>query len=131
MLASEPGIATHELGNTLALIFSNIPFLDTKVARHLHTTSDHDTLITVVLITTGSFAAKPSCNSTVGPFVLNTDLELLAKYVSLVRDGTWILPSSAETTQELDELAAAISGLLIDALQAFGYPCKGPKEGAK
>ena len=47
MLASEPGIATHELGNTLDLVFSNIPFLDTRVARHLHTTSDHDTLISV------------------------------------------------------------------------------------
>jgi len=48
-----------------------------------------------------------------------------------VGDGAWLLPSSAETTQELDDLAAAISGLLIDALQAFGCPRKGSKGGAK
>jgi hypothetical protein len=64
-LASEPSIATHELGNTLDLVFTNIPILDTKVARHLHTTSDHDTLITIVPITTGPFAANPSCTPTI------------------------------------------------------------------
>jgi hypothetical protein len=91
MLASETGIATHELGNTLDLVFPNIPLLDTKVASHLHTTSGHDTLITVLPITTGPLAANPSYIPTIGPFVLNNDPELLAKYTSRMR---WSLATS-------------------------------------
>ena len=80
--------------------------------------------------TTGSDAAKTGHFPNAGPFVLNSDPELLAKYVSRVGDGAWLLQSSADNAQEIDDLAAAISGLLTDALQASGCPRKGSKGGA-
>ena len=78
MLTSEPGIATHELGNTLDLVFSNIPFLDTRVARHLHTTSDHDTLITVVPIRQAQTRQSQAASRTVGQICLTCERWSLA-----------------------------------------------------
>jgi hypothetical protein len=66
-----------------------------------------------------------------GPLVLDSNPELLAKYASRVRDRAWLLPGSEETAQDLDELAAAIIDSLINALQAAGCPRKGSEEGAK
>lgn len=45
-LISPADIATHSRGQTLDLAFSNIPGATTAVKRHLHTVSDHETLVT-------------------------------------------------------------------------------------
>lgn len=44
----EPGVATHAMGHTLDLVFSNVPFADTSVREDLASGSDHCTLVTTL-----------------------------------------------------------------------------------
>lgn len=46
ILTSLPNTATHKAGHTIDLVFTNILGVTTTVEEHLHTTSDHETIIT-------------------------------------------------------------------------------------
>jgi hypothetical protein len=44
----EPGVVTHNMGHTIDLVFSNIPFVETVVNKALWLSSDHRTLVTTI-----------------------------------------------------------------------------------
>ena len=48
LYTGEPGVPTHDMGHTIDLVFSNIPFVETVIDKALWSSSDHMTLITTI-----------------------------------------------------------------------------------
>lgn len=106
-----PEQPTHIQGNTIDLVFTNIPGVTTQVAEKHYTGSDHFTLWTT--IPTGPPPLPPKQMPRVR-------LEQIPDFWQLIKQNSWLLPEKADTETECETLAGAISDLLRDALYAVG-----------
>jgi ribonuclease HI len=121
LLANAPGVPTHELGGVIDLVFSNVPFLESQVVPHLHTGSDHFTIVTDI----PGAGADPSPT----PFYRLRDTpEAKLLFARTVRSGLSRLPISLDTTEDLERFATDIGDLLSSSLRASGAPIRpGPR----
>lgn len=123
-LISPFNIPTHDKGNTLDLVLSNIRTIDTTIEQHLHTGSDHDTLSTEVTLETPDTAP-----------VSETRLKITAahekdKFLHLLQSGLHTVPLHGESGQDLDRTAQRLTKLIQTALACVGHEprpafCKG------
>lgn len=104
---------THKLGNTIDLVFSNIPGTDTLVEPGLATGSDHYTVVTTV-------PNRPAPSPTTGR--LTIPAEKYSDFYQLVQRHLWTVRETAETHGELEELATDLSDLLTTSIKAVGHP---------
>ena len=96
-LLSPPDAATHQLGNVLDLVFSNIPTATTNIELHLRTGSDHESLLTTI----------PSLRS---PRRMGRTISKIPgdRFPSILSATIKSIPSRPSTPMELDEMATAI-----------------------
>ncbi len=111
-LASEPDIPTHEGGNTLDLVFTNISTAETACCPHLDVGSDHDVLLTKVRI-----ARDTSARIEERLYLPNHRTE---RFTDLVREALPRLPPLEQTKPSIDNFATALTTILTDALAACG-----------
>ncbi|KAJ3499512.1 hypothetical protein NLG97_g286 [Lecanicillium saksenae] len=105
-------IPTNPHGNTIDLAFSNIPLADVTVEDHLATSSDHYTLsITLPEISPAPLQPKKTR--------VTSDSEI-KRFSELVELGIALIPHTATTPTELDNLANALISLLKSSAQAAG-----------
>ncbi|KDN63501.1 hypothetical protein CSUB01_12226 [Colletotrichum sublineola] len=105
-LANTPGIPTHDDGNTLDLVLTNLPLATTTIAEHLHTGSDHDTLLTTIPTSTGLLHHIPTQGISL------KDPEDVDAFSKEVEQTLWILPEITASTTDLDKAATALIELL-------------------
>lgn len=118
-LLNEPGVPTHDLGNVLDLVFSDMPLSKTRVADDLHTGSDHSTLVTTIPCTPPS---RPALNDP-GTYILGpADHDIFEEQIA-VQAAAISLPLNhrAPETHELDTLAADIAAALQRTLRTAGH----------
>ena len=108
----QPGRPTHRAGHTIDLTFSNVPFSRTTVRGDLHCGSDHETQVTVIPRRGALLAQHRHC----------LPESSLHKFAGLVELGVAHLPSplQAADTAQLEQLAAALTAAIQDAMQTAG-----------
>ena len=111
-----PPVPTNPRNTTIDLTFTNIPLASAKVEEHLATTSDHFTIsISIPKIT---LQPKPTGK----PQLRTLDDEKC--FQGLVEAGARDLPIAANSPEEIDLLAVAISETIQTALQTAGRPAR-------
>jgi len=113
LAVENPEGPTHEAGNTIDLVLSNIPGTDTLIEPGLATGSDHFTLVTTV-------PNKPAPAPSTGR--LSIPAEKYSDFYQLVQQTIWTVRETAESPAELEELAKDLTGLLNTAIKAVGHP---------
>lgn len=108
-----PLAPTHEAGNTIDLVFTDIPEAQTEVLPDLATGSDHYTLWTT--IPTSTRLPKSTLKLTV------TD-DNLVNFAQLVKRHADRLPKTPRSAGAIDALAEQITQLLQEAVKATGKP---------
>src|SRR4051794_21678959 len=96
-LLSPPNSATHQQGNVLDLVFSNIPTATTNIEQHLRTGSDHESLLTIIPSLRGPRRGGRSISKVPGD-----------RFLPILSAALKSIPTSPSTPHELDELATAI-----------------------
>ena len=99
-IISPINIPTHDRGSTLDLTFSNILGSNCTIEEHLHTSSDHETLLTTINIRCQPTASLPRFKETP---------EALLRLAAGVRET---LPPSHLFPEEPDELALLITNVI-------------------
>ena len=102
VLASPIDKSTHSRGNTLDLAFTNNPYVQCNIEEHLHTTSDHETLVSIVPCT-GYKQHSPRAQFCLKP-------ELIPQFAAGVKET---LPTVESLPQDVDLL----TNLLTQSIQ--------------
>ena len=111
-----PPVPTNPRNTTIDLAFTNIPLASAEVEEHLATSSDHFTIS--ISIPDVSLQPKPT-----GRHQLRTEDDIKC-FQGLVEAGAKDLPTAANSLEEVDLLAVAISETLQSALQTAGRPAR-------
>lgn len=106
-----PGIPTHTGGNTLDLIMGNAPLVRTEVAPHLHTGSDHSTLLSTIPLTEPT---PPPLEHYYLP------IDKIEEYEQAVKENMGNLPSLIEDEEDAESFAIRMIALLTDCLKKVG-----------
>lgn len=119
----DPGVATHNEGHVLDLVFSNIPFTYTSICPELHCGSDHQTQVTLV----PSYGEVPFSK----PVYRVTEADL-GKFAGIVDIGFQELqsPWNMHTTDELETFATAVREVFQVAIEKGGRSSKANTRGA-
>lgn len=112
LVVENPEEPTHEAGNTIDLVLSNIPGTETLVEPRLATGSDHHTVVTTV-------PCKPTPAPTTGR--LTIPVEKYSDFYQLVQKTIWTVREAAETPEDLEDLAKDLTDLLTTAMRAVGH----------
>jgi hypothetical protein len=94
-LVSKPGRRAHDTGSTLDLVLNNLPIVYTYIAEHLHTGSDHCSIVTTI-------ADAWSSPSSVRENILGDAPDDLANYASQVVAGLPAIPIIMKPSEDLD-----------------------------
>ncbi|POS84656.1 hypothetical protein EPUL_004056, partial [Erysiphe pulchra] len=97
VLASPIDESTHSRGSTLDLVFTNNPYIQCNIEEHLHTTSDHETLLSIVPC--AGLKSPPAQTQ----FVLTS--EVIPRFAAGVKET---IPPIELLSQDPDELANTI-----------------------
>lgn len=111
----EIGNPTHELGSVLDLVFSNVPFVKTRVDHALRTGSDHATLITMV--PGRGEPPPPSQAYHVHDHDVPRFVQALGCYLSRVGD-----PAQLTSANQLDQWVERFNKCWMDAFMAAARP---------
>jgi hypothetical protein len=117
-LISERDVPTHDDGNVLDLVYSNIPWAEAAVNSNLHCTSDHETLRVVVPIHSELRPYDyPPCSEFRKFFVPDDRLPDLAR---LVGERLHELPPLGFAPEELDNYAQKLVNVLKGSAMVVG-----------
>lgn len=111
------GVRTHESGNVLDLVFTNIPMVETRLAPELECGSDHFPLVSTIPLDEGW--APPT-----RPMKLPNDPVHLSLFAKHIERAVPRLNVNPRTEQDCEELAAQLSALLYSALRCTGRPAR-------
>lgn len=114
IFTGEPGIPTHNMGHTLDLVFSNVPFAETSVRDDLLSGSDHRTLVTT--LPSRGWAPEVQYHYKV------TD-DSLPDFAKAMEMGMAVLddPAPLDTPQAFDEWIEEFNGIFAAALAFAGH----------
>ena len=111
-----PGVPTNPRNTTIDLAFTNIPLASASIEDHLASSSDHFTI--AIAIPEVSLQFKPAKRPQ-----LHTP-EDIQRFLQLVKVGAQDLPITANSPEDIDLLASAISETIQTALHAAGRPAR-------
>lgn len=114
-LISPYNIPTHNKGNTLDLVLSNVRNIDTTIEQHLHTGSDHDTLSTEVTLETPDAAPAPVTRFRI------TAAHEKERFLQLLQSSLHTVPLHGNSRQDLDRTAGRLTKLVQTALACAGH----------
>ena len=116
-LLSPPDSATHQLGNVLDLVFSNISTAATNIELHLRTGSDHESLLTTIPSLRGPRRSGRSIAKVPGD-----------RFLPILSAALKSIPTNPTTPPELDELATTIVECVQNAREASdSHTLSGPR----
>lgn len=108
VLTSPIDKSTHSRGNTLDLAFTNNPHVQCNIEEHLHTTSDHETLVSIVPCT------RLKLHSPRVQFSLKP--ESIPHFAAGVKET---LPTAEYLPQDVDRLTNLITQIIQVNMQRF------------
>jgi ribonuclease HI len=117
-----PGIPTHEAGNTIDLTIGNVPLVQSVVAPHLHSGSDHSTLVFTI----------PLFNPIIPPPKrLYLPLDKYGDFKEAVHKLAKNLPTTIDNEEDAESHAISLIALLTTALEKTGRKSRPDGKSAK
>lgn len=112
LMVENPKGPTHDAGNIVDLVLSNVLGISTTVESELMMGSDYFILVTTVL-------NRPAPALAIGRLMIPTEKYL--DFYQLMQKTIWMVWETIDTPDELEELADDITNLLITAIKSVGH----------